>query len=371
MAKKRARRGMTLIEMLLYSVMLSLFIVVAAVYVWDISEGKAKTDSQSEVTDNAEIAMNEISRSIRNAKSVVSPSAKGVPANSLTLEMSNNGQVIFDVADGRLRMTNTQAQRVGVDVMLVIDVSGSMAGQPLTSEKSAANSFIDHMDTSYDKIGVISFSTTATLRQPLTANFPAVKTIINGLTTSNTTNYQDAIQKSTTELTGSDHRADANPVMIFMSDGEPNACNGSGCNPTNTAKAASDSAKAAGITNYSIGLMQSLTQSQLAAARAILEYIASSSPSTVDHYFEAPTDNDLTDIYNEIAFLLTSTGTQNITSSIVSSDLADLSFTNVGNSGSPGSVRVKIQISRLNTSGRSAFTSSVSIDDTISLRPNQ
>jgi uncharacterized protein YegL len=256
--------------------------------------------------------------------------------------------------------------------MLVIDVSGSMSGQPLTSEKAAANSFIDHMDSNFDKIGIVSFSSSATLRQPLTSNFAAAKTVINGLSANGMTNYQDAILKSTAELTGANHNVDANPVMIFMSDGVPNVCNNWwGCNPTAAARTASDSAKASGITNFTIGLLQNLNQDDINSARAILQYIASSSPNTVDHYFEAPTDSTLTDIYNQIAFLLTATGSQNITSSIVSSDLAELSFTNVGNANSPGSVRVQIKISRVNPNNRNEFSSSVSIDDTISLRPNQ
>lgn len=368
---RKTKKAMTLIELLLYSTMLSLFIVVASVFVWDISAGKIKTDSQAEVTDNAEIAMNEISRSVRNAKSIVAPATKGVPAPSLTLAMPDEGQIIFDLTDGRLRMTNTRAQRVNIDVILVIDVSGSMAGQPLTSEKTAANSFIDHMDAAFDTIGIVSFSSTATLRQPLTSNFASAKSVVNGLGASGMTNYQDAIQKSTLELTGANHRADASTVMIFMSDGVPNVCNGWGCNPTNSAKAAADNAKAQGITNYSIGLMQAIPSYQLPSARSILQYIASSNPNTVDHYFEAPTDAELTNIYNQIAFLLTSTGSQNITSSIVSSELNQLSFTNVGDSGSPGSVRVQMQILRKNTSGRSEYNSSISIDSIISLRANQ
>lgn len=44
-------------------------------------------------------------------------------------------------------------------VMLVIDVSGSMAGEPLTKAKEAAVNMVTQMDTDCIKVGLISFST--------------------------------------------------------------------------------------------------------------------------------------------------------------------------------------------------------------------
>lgn len=367
----KTKKAITLIEILLYCALLCTFIVLISAFLWDVSATKIKNDSQAEVSDNAAIVMNEIARSIRNASSVVTPAAVGSSATTLVLSMPNSGQNAFDLVDGRLRFTSSTAQRINLDVMLVIDVSGSMSGQPLISEKAAASSFVDQLDTNYDQVGVVSFSSSATLRQSLTTNYATAKSVINNLAAGGTTNYQDGIQKSTSELNGTNHRPGAKKVMVFMSDGIPNVCNDSGCNPTNSAKAASDAAKAAAIENFSIGLIQSISTSQLPSARAILQYIASSSSGTTDHYFEAPTDSDLLAIYNQIAFLLTATGARNITSSIVSSDLDSVSFTNVSHDENGGAVRIQMKITRVNVSGNTEYNSSVIIDDTISLRPNQ
>lgn len=366
----KTKKGLTLIEILIYSAMLCAFISLISVFVWDISSLSIKSDSQAEVTDNAVIATNEIGRSIRNAKAVVSP-APGNSAQSLVLSMPNGGQITFDLDQGRLRMQNSTSERINLDIVLVIDVSGSMIGAPLTSEKIAANSFIDHLDSQYDQIGLVSFSSTGTLRQSLTTDFVSAKTAVNNLTASGTTNYQDGILDATTELNSVRHRPAAIKVMVFMSDGMPNVCNGYGCNPTNSAKAAADAAKAASIEIYTIGLTQNIAPSQIAAARAILQYIASSSGGTTDHYFEAPTDSDLENIYNQIAFLLTETGSRNITSSTVLGDLGSLNFTNTSLPNTPGSVRFQIEISRVNPQGTTEFKSNIKIDDTISIRANQ
>ena len=365
---RKTKPGVTLIETLLYSVMLGIFIISVTVFAWDVSVGKIKNDSQAEVTDNAEIAIAQISGLIRNGKSIDSPATKGVPASTLVLSMPDGSKNTFDMVNGRLRITNSTTTRVPLDIILTIDVSGSMSGAPLSSEKTAASSFIDHLDITYDRIGIVSFSTSGTLRQPLTADFEAAKAAVNGLTASGMTNYQDGILKSTAELTSANHRPDASQVMVFMSDGLPNICNGWGCNPTQSAKAAADSAKANGIIIFSIGLMQNLSPGKIPSARSILQYIASSNPGTTDHYFEAPTADDLLAIYNQIAYLLTSGEAQHLTSSLVANELNQIFFTNVGTDGSPGCVRIQLDILRTNPGGGQEYNATAAIDTSICLR---
>jgi Mg-chelatase subunit ChlD len=55
----------------------------------------------------------------------------------------------------------------GASVVSVIDVSGSMAGSPLADAKTAANAFIDLMNPG-DRIGIVSFSSSAQTEFPLT-----------------------------------------------------------------------------------------------------------------------------------------------------------------------------------------------------------
>ncbi|PIR27084.1 hypothetical protein COV40_02760, partial [Candidatus Berkelbacteria bacterium CG11_big_fil_rev_8_21_14_0_20_42_15] len=69
--KTRAKSGTTLIEVLLYSILVSFFVVLITAYASSISGGKVKNDAQAEVNDNAQIVTLEITSAIRNAKSTV------------------------------------------------------------------------------------------------------------------------------------------------------------------------------------------------------------------------------------------------------------------------------------------------------------
>lgn len=194
------------------------------------------------------------------------------------------------------------ASHAPVDVILVIDVSGSMFGQPLTDEKTAANSFIDQMSATTDQVGVVSFDDVITLRQTLTTDFAAAKAQINALTTdSGTTNFGDAVQAAADELNGVRHRSNAAKVMIFMSDGDPNEPGG--VDPYDYAVAKATAAKSNGITIYTIGLD--------VFDPTTLQLMASSTTGTNDHYYAAPTSGDLSAIYAQIAATFSNVAGQN------------------------------------------------------------
>ena len=186
-----------------------------------------------------------------------------------------------------------------VDVILVIDVSGSMVGEPLADEKVAANSFIDQMSSSTDQVGVVSFDHIITLRQTLTTDFAAAKAQINALTDGGTTNFGDAVQAASDELNGVRHRSNAAKVMIFMSDGEPNEPWAQ--DPPTYAVTKATAAKASGIRIYTIGLG--------AFDPTVLQQMASS----IDYYYAAPTSDDLSAIYAQIAATFSNVAGQNAT----------------------------------------------------------
>ena len=103
-----------------------------------------------------------------------------------------------------------------LEVMLVIDVSGSMGyniqgdtNTPIDYAKDAATDFINNIfltannPTGLNKVGIVSFGTTATLRQGLTlaSGKNGLLSIINGLNANGSTNNQDGIVKADAELT--------------------------------------------------------------------------------------------------------------------------------------------------------------------------
>lgn len=172
-----------------------------------------------------------------------------------------------------------------VDVLLVIDHSGSMYGQPLADEKVAAKGFVDRMNLSQDQVGLASFASSAGLDQQLTHNGTAVKNAIDALVASGNTNMGDGINAAQAELQSVRHNPAARPVMLLMSDGVPNV----GPDPI----AAAQTAKNAGTRIFAVGLG--------GVDENLMRQIASS-PS--DYYY-APTSNDLQAIYQAIAGIVT------------------------------------------------------------------
>lgn len=168
------------------------------------------------------------------------------------------------------------------DVMLVIDRSGSMRGQKLADAKAAAKVFVDKMDPSADQVGLVSYSSSATLDHPLSRTAGTVRTAIDGVGASGETNITDGINKAQAELE-SLRRVGANrPVIVLMTDGKHNQ----GPTPDSAAGAA----KAKGTRIMTIGLGADVNADTLRRL--------ASSPG--DYYF-APDSSALAAIYEQIA----------------------------------------------------------------------
>ncbi|HTD65022.1 MAG TPA: Ig-like domain-containing protein, partial [Candidatus Limnocylindria bacterium] len=112
-----------------------------------------------------------------------------------------------------------------VDVMLVIDRSGSMSGPAYTDARTACTNFVRNMhliSTNGDVLGLVSFNPTATLNQRLTNNTLAMEKAISALgAATNGTCISCGLQTAQDELASSRHRPEALPVIILLSDGLP------------------------------------------------------------------------------------------------------------------------------------------------------
>ncbi len=164
------------------------------------------------------------------------------------------------------------------DVMLVIDRSGSMGGQPLADAKEASKTFVDMLSLPPDQVGLVSFESWATLDQELTTSQVSITQAIDNLAAGGGTNIGAAIDLATQELTGTRHIPSNAQVMILLSDGY-------GGDPI----PAAERAKSAGIRVIVIGLGTGVNES-------LLQGIATS-PSD---YYHAPTSADLADIFGLI-----------------------------------------------------------------------
>ncbi len=137
----------------------------------------------------------------------------------------------------------------GLDLMLVIDVSGSMGGAGITAAKAAANAMIDTLPDATTQLGIVTFSSSAgvyRVLQDLTANKAALKNAVNSLGTGGMTAMGLGIQAATNELTSSRAIADHGKMMVVLGDGYSNT----GISPVTAAT----QAWTAGITVHTVGV---------------------------------------------------------------------------------------------------------------------
>ena len=125
-------------------------------------------------------------------------------------------------------VTIVQYKESKLDVILIIDRSGSMnekePGDPYTKiyyAKEAAKTFVDCMNASRDRVGLVSFSDWATLDCGLTNDFNLVKNKISGLVASGYTNMGEAVKKANDEF-AAHNRTDAILAIVFLTDGLAN-----------------------------------------------------------------------------------------------------------------------------------------------------
>jgi len=109
---------------------------------------------------------------------------------------------------------------VPVDLVLVLDRSGSMGGVDIEGAKDAAVAVID-MLMPHDRVAVVSFASTAATNVQLTSNFEDAKTEIQKIGASGSTSFGAGLKLAVDELEarGSEDHAWA---IVFMSDGYHN-----------------------------------------------------------------------------------------------------------------------------------------------------
>ena len=140
------------------------------------------------------------------------------------------------------------------DIVMPLDRSGSMAGSPLAALKSAAKQFIEIIDETTDgsddgqigggsRIGIVSFSETATQDTGLITSVATLNAAVDALVADGTTNHADAFTKG---LALFDPTSTNAKVMVMFTDGVTTA----GGDPNAVATAA----KALGVLIYVIGL---------------------------------------------------------------------------------------------------------------------
>lgn len=153
-----------------------------------------------------------------------------------------------------------------LDIVLVLDTSGSMSGSKMTNLKNAANSFIDATaennrgleQDQQTRLAIVQFASGANTRQQLNyvtdQNAQQYRNTINGFRADGATYAEEGLQQAQSVL-DRNGRADVQQIVIFFTDGEPNHRNGFDNEVAADAVNTAHEMKQGGTIIYAIGVM--------------------------------------------------------------------------------------------------------------------
>ncbi len=234
-----------------------------------------------------------------------------------------------------------------MDIVLVLDRSGSMAGDPLTNMKAGAKKFIDIIDESTDssqdgqlggrtRIGIVSFSDTAVKNTQLITSVDALKAAVDSLTAGGSTNHADAFTKATELFSPPSGNQ---KVIVMFTDGKTTT----GPAPSPIAAAA----RASGVIIYSIGLIGS----DGIDVNVLNDW---STDPDASHVAVAPDDDDLEQLFEDLAANISKPGATNIViDEVVNSDFVITSILppTAGTATSINNTTLRWNISQLGVTG--------------------
>ena len=153
-----------------------------------------------------------------------------------------------------------------LDIVLVLDTSGSMSGSKMTNLKNAANRFIDATaennrgleQNQQTRLAIVQFASGANTRQNLNyvtdQNAQQYKNTINSFSANGATYAEEGLQQAQNVL-DRNGRPDVQQIVIFFTDGEPNHQSGFDNEVAAEAVNTAHDMKQGGTIIYAIGVM--------------------------------------------------------------------------------------------------------------------
>ena len=177
------------------------------------------------------------------------------------------------------------ASREPLDIVLIIDESGSMTGEKIRIAREAARDFVAEVDLSISRVAVIGFDTAAHRYIGLSQDESGIYRAIEQLRARGGTRIDMGLAEARDEMRRRGRPGIARPIFVLLSDGFNNA----GPDPV---RREADLAKREGIEIYTIGIQ---ADAQLMAEVA----------SSPEHYFAPRSARFLYEVFDAIAQRIT------------------------------------------------------------------
>lgn len=173
------------------------------------------------------------------------------------------------------------------DIVLVLDVSGSMSGTPLDETKKASTKFINTILDEDASIGIVTYDNSANMVSDFSVDENALKSVANNIGGGGGTNIEAGLSKAQEMLSISNAKK---KIIVLMSDGEPNDGK-----VGDDLISYADSIKADGTYIYTLGFFKSMGNGK-SSAQILMEQIASEGC-----HYEVSNADDLVFFFGDIA----------------------------------------------------------------------
>ncbi|NYB52293.1 MAG: DUF11 domain-containing protein [Methanobacteriaceae archaeon] len=220
--------------------------------------------------------------------------AGSVCAQEQAIEANKTAQVTdIDTATVYIEVNGSSSStRLPADVVFAIDASGSMTtSDPTGLRKTGAISFINKMNNTTDKVGVVNWANIIKQQQGLTSNFNQAINVVNQNTPGGTTNGALAMETSINILSLSSLPANQRNI-ILLTDGIFNAGGNATHTPNQRAIYFANLAKSMGYNVYTIGLGPDVDPVVLTQMASVI--------NGVPQYYFANNASVIESVYNQI-----------------------------------------------------------------------
>lgn len=176
------------------------------------------------------------SRSVEFKNNYSQNGGSGEPVESKMFHekyIKRNTDGTYDITLNASGTIGSDVKKAFVDIVLVVDTSGSMEGSNLTNTKKAINALVDVFDAKKEtvdtKYKLVTFSSSAKTKTDDWVNGTSLKKAVKNLSADGGTNYDQGLSKAATAINSS-NRENAKKIVIFLTDGKPTyyGTNGSG-----------------------------------------------------------------------------------------------------------------------------------------------